>query len=294
MYKLLHIKRRSKQFLLASGELPDTSFLKDETHSNTFGTRKLYQNINNQCRVTKFSDPHKAPRNSRQHTLPAAGRGYKPHGYKPQINYCHICSMNNHSTGNCRFSGGNNGMKVVQYSRDSLGIRNTFPQMSFIVKIHLEYDESFSFDQTANVENVPYHNVPSTNHNSVTLCPDVTRRNSDHSTNDSSCPSSETRIDLNFMSKGLHFCNLSVRHLMPQIDELRIVMATDKCPDIVRYYLSPAESPSFGVQEKPLIFMLSKHFWRFTSLNLNTLIRHFIIQPFSCCKQLVSFVFSCV
>ena len=39
-------------------------------------------------------------------------------------------------------------------------------------------------------------------------------------------------------------------------------------------YLSPAESPNFGVQEKPLTFMLSKHFWRFTSLNLNTLIRH--------------------
>ena len=42
-------------------------------------------------------------------------------------------------------------------------------------------DESYSFDQAANVENVPYHNVPSTNHNSVTLCPDITRRNSDHS-----------------------------------------------------------------------------------------------------------------
>ena len=93
-------------------------------------------------------------------------------------------------------------------------------------------DKSYSFDQAANVENAPYHNVPSTNHTSVTLCPDVTRRNSDHCTNDSSCPSSETRIDLNFLSKGLHLCNLNVRHLMPQIDELRIVMATDKCPDI--------------------------------------------------------------
>ena len=62
-------------------------------------------------------------------------------------------------------------------------------------------------------------------------------------------------------------------------------------PDL---YLSPAESPNFGVQEKPLTFMLSKHFWRFTSVNLNTLIRHLIIQPFSCCKQLVSSVFSCV
>ena len=56
-------------------------------------------------------------------------------------------------------------------------------------------------------------------------------------------------------------------------------------------YLFPVESPNFGELEAPLIFMLSKHFWRFTSLNLNTLIRHLIIQPFSCCKQLVSSVF---
>ena len=37
-------------------------------------------------------------------------------------------------------------------------------------------------------------------------------------------------------------------------------------------YLSPAESLNFWEQENPLIFMLSKHFWQFTSLTLNTLI----------------------
>ena len=94
----------------SSGELPDTFFLKDKTHLNAFGTRKLLQNINNQCRVTRSSEPQKAPRISRQHTLPAAVRGYKPYGYKPQVNYCHICSMNNHSTNNCRFNGRNNEM----------------------------------------------------------------------------------------------------------------------------------------------------------------------------------------
>ena len=98
------------RFLLASGELPDTFFLKDKTHLNAFGTRKLLQNINNQYRVTRSSEPQKAPRISRQHTLPAAGRGYKPYGYKPQVNYCHICSMNNHNTSNCRFNGRNNEM----------------------------------------------------------------------------------------------------------------------------------------------------------------------------------------
>ena len=38
--------------------------------------------------------------------------------------------------------------------------------------------------------------------------------------------------DLSFKSKGLHFCNLNIHHIVPKIDELRISMAHDKCPDI--------------------------------------------------------------
>ena len=45
--------------------------------------------------------------------------------------------------------------------------------------------------------------------------------------------SPEIRYDLNFSSKGLHFCNLNIGHLLPNIDELRTVMASDKCPDIL-------------------------------------------------------------
>ena len=38
--------------------------------------------------------------------------------------------------------------------------------------------------------------------------------------------------DLIFKSKGLHFCNLNVHHIVPKIDKLRISMAHDKCPDL--------------------------------------------------------------
>ena len=38
--------------------------------------------------------------------------------------------------------------------------------------------------------------------------------------------------NLIFKSKGLHFCNLNVHHIVPKIYELRISMARDKCPDI--------------------------------------------------------------
>ena len=38
--------------------------------------------------------------------------------------------------------------------------------------------------------------------------------------------------NLTFMSKGLHSCNLDIRHLTPKLDELQLVMATENGPDI--------------------------------------------------------------
>ena len=35
-----------------------------------------------------------------------------------------------------------------------------------------------------------------------------------------------------FCSKGLHFCNLNIRHIVPKLDGLRISMAHENCPDV--------------------------------------------------------------
>lgn len=43
----------------------------------------------------------------------------------------------------------------------------------------------------------------------------------------------ETCLGLTFLSKGLHLCNLNIRHILPKLDELRINMANEKCPDIL-------------------------------------------------------------
>ena len=41
--------------------------------------------------------------------------------------------------------------------------------------------------------------------------------------------------ELTFTSnKDLHFCNLNIQHILPKLDELRILMANDKCADILR------------------------------------------------------------
>ena len=36
-----------------------------------------------------------------------------------------------------------------------------------------------------------------------------------------------------FASKGLHICNLNIRHIVPKIDEIRILLSNEKCPGIL-------------------------------------------------------------
>ena len=40
-------------------------------------------------------------------------------------------------------------------------------------------------------------------------------------------------VSFPFASKGLHICNLNIRHVLPKIDEIRFLLSNDKCPDIM-------------------------------------------------------------
>ena len=69
-----------------------------------------------------------------------------------------------------------------------------------------------------------------------------------HSENTNACSSNSKTIDptclkenqvrpnslmrLNFTSKGLHMCNLNVQHILPKLDELRVLLADNAGPDI--------------------------------------------------------------
>lgn len=92
------------QFLLASGELPDTYFHTDKTHLNQTGTRKLLHIIDKIFKVTGSTGPRKVLRGYSELNKPHTNRPYKP-----KSRYCHICSMNNHSTYECWFNGRSNG-----------------------------------------------------------------------------------------------------------------------------------------------------------------------------------------
>ena len=74
--------------------------------------------------------------------------------------------------------------------------------------------------------------------NDITCTPAQTTMESyiDHSCHERTILSQETDlapgIELTFESKGLHFCNLNIQHIVPKIDELRITMAHENSPDI--------------------------------------------------------------
>ena len=104
-------------FLLASGEIPETYFDSDKTHLNMSGTRKFLRNIDSLCNVRtllnlathneRTSRPVKSYQGQRRNRGPQHRREVPRYSQK----YCHICTMNNHTTTECWFNGRNSGMQ---------------------------------------------------------------------------------------------------------------------------------------------------------------------------------------
>ena len=91
-------------FLLASGELPDTYYHRDKTHLNVAGTRKLLKAFDKFCKVTgPFKSSDIRPQRQQRSNMPPPDRRY--HSQK----YCHICKIKNHHTQECWFNGQNTG-----------------------------------------------------------------------------------------------------------------------------------------------------------------------------------------
>ena len=103
-------------FLLASGEIPETYFDNDKTHLNLSGTRKLLSNINKVCKVKNNSG--NLPARNGKHFPPKRGfQGFrkgtgptKRGGPRSPPRFCHICTINNHSTRHCWYNGRNTGL----------------------------------------------------------------------------------------------------------------------------------------------------------------------------------------
>ena len=100
-------------FLLASGELPDSYYQQDKLHLNKYGTKKLLSNIDNVHRVLAQVQPsgpnkptymYRIPSHQMHHRRPASQN--RPDNHKRwSPKYCHICMRNGHATQECWFNG---------------------------------------------------------------------------------------------------------------------------------------------------------------------------------------------
>lgn len=83
-------------------------------------------------------------------------------------------------------------------------------------------------------EDLPYSSDLSTDRISHS---DVLNGNANISSSNPTCLSTQisflNNAELTYSSKGLHICNINIQHVLPKIDELRLIMAREKCPDIM-------------------------------------------------------------
>ena len=47
------------------------------------------------------------------------------------------------------------------------------------------------------------------------------------------CLETDNFIEFAFSSKWFHVSNLNIRHIVPKIDEIRVLMANENCPDVL-------------------------------------------------------------
>ena len=157
-------------------------------------------------------------------------------GNSQSSKYCHICCRNgNHSTYECWYNGRNERLATRRSRKVANGsIKHDFEQLTEH-SIPVEMPNSMSDRmRNANESQNSESNLPSGQpRSSVTVkCAptDKITRSYQEPNYGSSCSGNFT--DFEFISKGLHISDLNVRHLLPKIDELRIMLASKNGPDI--------------------------------------------------------------
>ena len=113
-------------FLLASGDIPDSYFLRDKIHLNSYGLKKLLSNIN---RVHHITSPRQTSLANRRFNESQSGsrrvhvggtRNYRTRAYsqgrQSRKRFCHICQRDGHETRECWFNGRSTGRQERYYT----------------------------------------------------------------------------------------------------------------------------------------------------------------------------------
>ena len=99
-----------QNFLLASGEIPESYYSRDKVHLNNYGTRKLLSTIDKVHRVaaqSQASVPDSSGRMYRPAFRASTGKSRPVNNNNRFSKFCHICMRNGHATQECWFKGRN-------------------------------------------------------------------------------------------------------------------------------------------------------------------------------------------
>ena len=106
-----------QNFLLASGEIPESYYSRDKVHLNNYGTRKLLSNIDKVHRIvaqSQASVPDRSGRMYRPAYRANTGKSRPGNNNNRPSKFCHICMRNGHATQECWFNGRNEGWSMRQ------------------------------------------------------------------------------------------------------------------------------------------------------------------------------------
>ena len=112
-------------FLHASGDIPDSYYMRDKIHLNSYGLKKLLSNIN---RVHHIVRPRQTSLANRRYGESQSGsrrvhvggtRNFRTRTYsqgrQSRKRYCHICQRDGHETRECWFNGRSSGRQERYY-----------------------------------------------------------------------------------------------------------------------------------------------------------------------------------
>ena len=231
--------------------------------------------MNKICKVNRPASqiqtftPNRKSHFGRRLPSPQTGRG--PRSYNK---YCHICFKQGHSTQECYYNvkvAGVPGLSPLQET--TVRIKQTHPNETFISNVLTS--TNFETRQLASRNRDQEMSI-------VASCSEDSRCPSDFSAdyiyhgesdvqNESiySLPNNLTCVflshpnssELEFTSKGLHFCKLNIQDILPKLDELRILMANDKFADILGLCESGLD-PSIMDQQVAIEGLFVKIEWR--------------------------------
>ena len=231
--------------------MPSIFFHYDKLHLNNEGTRRLLSN--NHITVMKYTPRSYKPKLSHGPYINCNNSRPPSNSQNRSTKFCHICCISRHTTQECWFNGRKTPRRDCNPWLEVTGrVKKTSKSKEENRPVTMYISSRYAFLYTESCIDDPEQVVSSpcvVSSVDQLACDapatDDTSNFNDTAEVDSSSidnlPTSESietveHTDFAFSSKGLHVSNLNVRHIVPKIDEIGILLSSENSPHIIGLY----------------------------------------------------------